>query len=254
MRKKGWVVARVTYLHDKQKEQSLLFPLLNVSATPNGRSYFILLFGKCCNWFITDNHRGCSRRWTWPRLLIHFITHTWRWPQSGDSPERKLFLVGVVGFGSRISKTHTYCCCVFQWGYTVRRCWGFTPTHTNTHLTHTPPTSSSHHPSLCWLSSLQSCQADSSKLHGKWVLLALQLCGADFISAIWKWAWRVQSGRVQHIPLSVREWALTTSLIHQAGMRTHTHRNMHTHTHKNTLGNTQEETVFLHIGKTLGTW
>lgn len=55
----------------------------------------------------------------------------------------------------------------------------------------------------------QFCQVDSSKLRGKWVLLALQLRGTDSISAIWNWARGVESGRQrQRAPLSEAEGEL----------------------------------------------
>lgn len=88
-------------------------------------------------------------------------------------------------------------------------------THTHTLLISSSVSSSSHQPSPRWLSppppppppepSQQSCQADSSKLRGKWVSLALQSRRTDSISTIWNWARGAESGRQRRVPLSEGE-------------------------------------------------
>lgn len=90
-----------------------------------------------------------------------------------------------------------------------------THTHSHTLLISSSVSSSSHQPSPRWLSppppppppepSQQSCQADSSKLRGKWVSLALQSRRTDSISTIWNWARGAESGRQRRVPLSEGE-------------------------------------------------
>lgn len=86
-----------------------------------------------------------------------------------------------------------------------------TQTHTRTHSSSAAPFPSSHQPSLHWLSPpprqpyQKSCQADSSKLRGKWVSLALQSRRTDSISTIWNWARGVASRRQRRVPLSEGE-------------------------------------------------
>lgn len=105
--------------------------------------------------------------------------------------------------------------------------------HTHTLSSSSSPSSSSHQPSHFLgspfllpniPSSSLSCQADSSKLHGKWVSLALQSRGTDSISTIWNWARGAGSGRQRRTPLiRGRGWAPLTSLIHWVGLSRHTH-------------------------------
>lgn len=110
-------------------------------------------------------------------------------------------------------------------------------THTHTLSSSSSPSSSSHQPSHFLgspfllpniPSSSLSCQADSSKLCGKWVSLALQSRGTDSISTIWNWARGAGSGRQRRTPLiRGRGWAPLTSLIHWVGLSRHTHTHIH---------------------------
>lgn len=110
--------------------------------------------------------------------------------------------------------------------------------HTHTLSSSSSPSSSSHQPSHFLgspfllpniPSSSLSCQADSSKLRGKWVSLALQSRGTDSISTIWNWARGAGSGRQRRTPLiRGRGWAPLTSLIHWVGLSRHTHTRTYT--------------------------